>query len=107
MGSGWNKAPEEGEAWGLNNLISRRPLKRLFLMHDIDLYRETNQFDIEKVIEDVNKAGIPVMTTKKYSYLPNSVEFPLGEMPSKYFTNSFAYMIAYAIHEGATSIHLY
>ena len=107
LGSSWNRAPMEGEVWGLNTLILRRPVKRLFLMHDIDLYLETNQFEIKETIEEVNKLDIPVMTIKKHKLIPNSVEYPLNDMPSKYFTNSFAYMIAYAIHKGATSIDLY
>jgi len=62
---------------------------------------------IDEVIEEVNKLNIPVMTLKKYSYLPNSIPFPLDKMHYKYCTNSFSYMIAYAIYKGATSIDLY
>lgn len=108
MGSSWQKAPMEGETWGLNSLILRRPVKRLFLMHDIDVLLESlPQFNLKGAIEEVNKLGIPVMVHKKHKLIPNSVEFPLNDMPSRYFTSSFAYMIAYAIHVGATAIDLY
>lgn len=107
MGSSWKKAPMEGETWGLNALILKRPVKRLFLMHDLDLFLEKDIFQMKEVVEEVNKLGTPVMTLKKYSFLPSSIEYPLSEIHSKYFTNSFAYMIAYAICERATSIDLY
>ena len=38
-GPGWEKAPKEGETWGLNDLLLYRPLKLTFEMHDIDKFR--------------------------------------------------------------------
>lgn len=107
MGSSWKKAPIEGETWGLNALILKRPVKRIFLMHDIDLFLEGDIYQMKEVIEETNKLGIPAMTLERHKLLPNSIEYPLNKMHSKYFTNSIAYVIAYAIHKGATSIDLY
>lgn len=97
MSDSWKKAPMDGETWGLNALILRRPVKRMFLMHDIDLFLEKNIYQMKEVIDEVNKLGIPVMTLKKHKLLPNSIEYPIGEMHSRYFTSSFGYMIAYAV----------
>jgi len=107
MGSSWKKAPMEGETWSLNNMLSSRPVKLLFLMHDIDLLLKEGLHDTEEIIENVNKLGIPVMTLKEYPYLPTAIIFPVDDMHSNYYTCSFAYMIAYAVHKGATAIDIY
>ena len=104
-GPGWKDAPVEGETWGVNSLILRRPVKLAFQMHDLEA--DENKGSIKKQIDEVNRLGIPVVTGKKYKFLPTSIPFPIDEMPSKYFTNSIAYMVAYAIYKGATEIDLY
>lgn len=106
-GPGWEDAPVEGETWGVNSLILRRPVKLAFQMHDIEKDISTGRLSIIKQVEEINRLGIPVVTGKKYKFLPTAIPFPIDEMPVKYFTNSIAYMIAYAIYKGATEIDLY
>ena len=104
-GPGWRNAPMEGETWGVNDLILRRPVKLSFQIHDIDERIGNDPFD--KTIERINRLGIPVITQKKHNLLPTAIPFPLDEMPIKYFTGSIAYIIAYAIYKKATEIEMY
>lgn len=107
---GWEHAPTEGETWGVSDLILRRPVKLVFEMHDIDAFlrSENPVVKIKQVIKEINRLGIPVITQKKHKLLPTAIPFPIDEIPFKcYFTNSIAYMIAYAIHKKATEIELY
>lgn len=113
-GPGWEKAPVEGETWGLNDLVVYRPLTLTFEMHDIDKFRTktSNAYTglceaFEREIDTINKLGLPVVTQKKHKLLPNAIPFPLDEMPVKYFTSTMAYMIAYAAYKGATEIEVY
>lgn len=108
-GPGWEFAPVEGEAWGVNDLVLRRPVKLAFEMHDIDRHLESGLpfIKIKQAIKEINKLGIPVITQKKHKLLPTAIPFPIDEMPFKYFTNSIAYMVAYAIYKGATEIELF
>jgi len=106
LGSSWKKAPMEGETWSMNAIVLKRPVKLIFSMHPIDEWLQTATYG-EEVLEKMQELDIPVITVEKDERLPNATLFPIDEMPSKYFTNSIAYMIAYAIYEGATTIHLY
>jgi len=108
-GPGWEHAPTEGETWGVNDLILRRPVKLAFEMHDIDGLTATKVPYLRKkeTVKKVNELGIPVITLTKHKLLPTAIPFPIDEMPFKYFTNSIAYMIAYAIYKRATEIELY
>ncbi len=106
-GPGWEDAPMEGETWGVNDLVLRRPVKLAFEMHDIDRRVEKKLYNIEQEIKEINKLGIPVITQKKHKLLPTAIPFPIDEMPSRYFNNSIAYMIAYAIYKGAMEIEMY
>ena len=49
----------------------------------------------------------PYITLKKHPDIPTSIEFPLAEMHTDYFTNSISYMIAYALHIGVTEIDIH
>ncbi len=104
-GPGWKDAPADGETWGVNSLVLRRPVKLAFQMHDLD--KDISSDSIAKQVAEINRLGIPVITAKKYKFLPTAIPFPIDEMPSKYFTNSIAYMVAYAIYRGATELDLY
>ena len=106
-GSGWEDAPMEGETWGLNDLILRRSVRLSFEMHNLDEWYDKNHYNFKQEREEINKLGIPVVTQKKHKLFPTAIPFPIDEMPIKYFTNSIAYMIAYAIHKGATEIEMY
>jgi len=106
-GSGWKDAPIEGETWGVNDLLLRRPVKLTFQMHDIDKLANEPGHSIKKEIEEINRLGIPVITSAGHKLLPTAILFPAEEMPVKYFTSSISIMMAYAIYKGATEIELY
>ena len=102
-GPGWKDAPMGGETWGVNDLVCRRPVKLTFEIHPIQRVLELRP----REIEEINRLGIPVITSHLHEALPNAVVFPLDVMPIQYFDNSIAYMIAYAIHKEATEIEMY
>ena len=106
LGSNWKHAPEEGETWSVPGIVLKRSVSLIFSMHPLDLWLETASYG-EEVIEKINELGISVISVELNDRLPNSTLFPIDEMQKDYFTSSFAYMIAYAIHKGVTSIHLY
>ena len=106
-GPGWEKAPLEGETWGVNSLLLRRPVKLSFQVHDIDKLMSEPGNSIKREIEEINKLGIPVITSAKHKLLPTAIIFPVDEMPCKYFTSTIGIMIAYAVYKGATEIEVY
>lgn len=105
---GKEDVPKDAEhKWGLNDLIHYIPdLTTSFEMHDVERDASVAPW-MKGEIEALNKAGIPVVTYKKWKELKNCVVFPMDEMHRKYFTNTIAYMIAYAIYKKATKIELY
>ena len=106
-GPGWEDAPMEGETWGVNTMVLRRPVKLTFQMHNIDEDIKKGTLRVTNQIKEINRLGIPVVMGAKHKDLPTSIPFPLDEMPSKYFNNSIAYMVAYAIYKGATEIEMF
>lgn len=63
------------------------------------------------VIDRINKLGVPLIAPFKYEEIPLSQAFPLKACAEvfgqPYFTNTIAYMIAYALLKGAKEIDLY
>lgn len=113
-GPGWKDAPMEGETWGVNDLLLRRPVKLTFEIHNIDEKYKRNRTValnrrgiFRKEIRKIKLTGTPVITGMKHRFFPGAIIFPFNEMPSDYFTCSIAYMIAYAIYKGATEIEMY
>jgi len=106
-GPGWENAPMEGETWGVNDLLLRRPVKLTFQIHDIDKLSSEKFRIVETEIKEINRLGIPVITREKHKLFPTAIPFPYDKMPVQYFSNSIAYMIAYAVHRGATEIEMY
>lgn len=104
-GKDWEKAPMEGETWGVNNLCLKRPVKLVFNIHDLDKHRDHTLFS--KTIDYVNKNKIPIVTQKKYEHIPTSIPFPIEKVPYRYFGNSIDYMLVYAILKEATEIDIY
>jgi hypothetical protein len=98
-GEGWKNAPEKGvgrQIWGVNDICLRRPVDLVFNMHDLDKHKKHGLF--KKTVEFINLASLPVITQKKYDYIPTSEAFPLHHFAfhRRYFTNSIDYMVAYA-----------
>lgn len=115
-GPGWEHAPMEGETWGANDLVLRRPVKLVFEMHDITRWLDPRlplplhlHGLLRKTIEKINELGIPVITREKHELLPTAIPFPRDKVPpeNRYFTSTIAYMIAYAVYKDATEIEIF
>ena len=126
---------DKGEIWGINGLILRRPIDLLCEMHDFEwtgeeLYkhqhaargtflsrqnlwnRVAQKFSYwQQIIRAVNKYKTPFLSVKEYEQIPSSIRFPFEwatkEFPTEYYTCGICYMIAYAIHEGVSELHIY
>lgn len=98
-GNGWENAPplsQNYQVWGVNDVCLRRPVDLAFNMHDLFKHKGHRLFD--KTIAFVNMTKLPIVTQRKYEYIPTSIAFPLKDIPERlrYFTNSISYMVAYA-----------
>lgn len=118
-GSGWELAPKATSAtvYCLNDYIrveryGIRP-DRLFIMDILDSKPQiiSGQDDLGAVIKRINDMGVPLVAPMKYEEIPLSEAFPLDryvkEFGAPYFLNTIAYMIAYALLEGAEEIDLF
>ena len=115
----WEKAPFKDESfqiWGLNDLYQYLPRwTRWFEVHDRDVYKLDETYVTRKDgsdhIQGLRELKCPVYMVKKYDDVPNSVPYPIEEacryFDTRYFTNSISMMIALAIMEEFTEIHVY
>lgn len=102
------------EIWALSDLYKMLPKwDRYFELHN-PKPRLKKWGDYWKWLqkEHKNEDGSlkPIYMQKQYREVPNSTPYPKDEIVGRfgsYFTNSISYMIALAIHEGATHLHLY
>ncbi len=92
-GHGWEGAPHEGECWGINHLILRRPVSRLIAM---------DEENIEELRPKIEKDKILYRSQENYP-LQEVMDF----FDTDYFSNSVDYAIALAIYEGFDEIDLY
>lgn len=106
LGAGWEKVSDNEENWGISSLILKKSLNLLFLMHPQELIHQYYEVHKEVMVK-VKETGVQVITIVEDESLPGALIYPIHEMPSQYFTSSFAYMIAYAIYKGFTEIHMY
>lgn len=100
------------EIWGCNSLwklcrdsSQQFRADRWFELHPMSVQTE------EELIA-IRVCPVPIYTlTDESSWAPNSVVFPildiLKRFPYRYFTCTFAYQIALALHEGFSEIGLY
>ena len=93
---GWAQAPENGEAWGMNDVIKLRPVTRVISSDPAD---DCNVSDAKKLADESNTPFI------------GQDNYPLKEIIASfgidYFSNTIAYAIALAIYEGYEEIDLY
>jgi hypothetical protein len=101
-GRGWRDAPVKGETWGVNDLCVRRDVKLVFNMHP-----EGDNDALSESIKYANKKKVPLVTLEKIKKVPTLVRFPIEKIHTHYFTNSIAYMIAYAIYKKVSEIEIY
>jgi len=120
-GPGFLDAPARSETgeyivWGLNDMPLYKKIDALFNMHDLTKQPPPNKLCM--VVAEQDK--IPLYTLKKHDWLSNTIKYPfdtivkkflsghtVGKKPLKYFSSSICYMIALAIHKGATEIQLW
>ena len=79
----------------------------VFEMHDLESEWRNEILNVQSTIRFLQHRKLPVVTLKKYDFLPSSIVFPLEEMHIQYFECSISYMLAYAIYKGATAIDVY
>lgn len=95
---------------------------RLFEMHDRGLLEQPEALRKESYWDDLAEMPQPIYMHRHWDDIPSSVPFPFDEVEKSVFSgfpraswdtqrdwynSSPAYMIALAIHEGATTIGLY
>ena len=107
------------ELWTFNNDLKRiLYASRNFEMHELSVYGSDAVDDASpqpNYLEALRKGiGIPVYHLRKTPKIKGSIAYPRDEMARyffgkdpAYFTNSFSYMLALAIHEKVDEIHLY
>lgn len=97
-------APNEGESWGITQLILRRPVD---LVIDMNVYDDLRWGEAEKVDASAARKicevkGIPYICLENYPY---------GEIVSKfntdYFCSTVDYAIALALYKGYDELNLY
>jgi len=101
-GDGWDKAPTEGECWGVTQLNLRRPVTRVIDMNDYSLWGEV---EAREALESRQKAlddNIPYIDLMSYP-LRKIVDY----FGTDYFSNTVDYTLAMAIYEGFKEIDLY
>jgi len=118
-GTGWELAPRNSEAivYALNDYVNVEKYRVkpdvLFIMDVLDEKPGivSGQNDLKEIIARINALKIPLIAPFKYDEIPLSEAFPIDDciktfgMP--YFSNTIAYMIAYALMCGAKEIELY
>ena len=67
--------------------------------------------NLGEVVARINKMGIPLVAPYKYAEIPKSIAFPLEEVAKRfgtpYFSNTIAYMVCYALLQGAKEIEFF
>ncbi len=118
-GEGWQAAPRETErvVFALNDFIF---VEKFGIRPDIlcimDVLDEKPQIvsgkdNLGDVVARINKMRVPLVAPYKYAEIPLSEAFPLKECVKEfgipYFSNTIAFMIAFALLEGAKDIEIF
>ncbi len=118
-GDGWQMAPRETEkiVMCLNDYIF---MEKYGIQPDylciMDVLDEKPQIvsginNLGEVVSRINRFGVPLIAPYKYAEIPLSEAFPLEECKkefgSPYFSNTIAYMIAFALLHGAKEIEIF
>ena len=100
---------DEFEIWGLNELYMFIPrFDRWFEMHRRDEFE--NSIRNNRHLEWLRQCEKPIYMQVHFDDIPRSVEYPKERMVKafgNYFRSTFNYMLALAIDEQFTHIHLY
>ncbi len=118
-GSGWELFPENSDhtVYALNDYVKG---ERYGIMPDVlfimDVLDEKPMIvagmdNLGGIIKRINDMAIPLVAPYKYAEIPLSEAFPIKQAVKEfgipYFTNTIAYMIAYAMLKGAKEIDIY
>src|SRR3990167_954058 len=118
-GDGWEHIPRATEKtiYALNDFIYAEKYgiepDLLFVMDVLDEKPQivTGINNLGEVIKRINSMRVPLISPYKYEEIPLSIPFPLEacvkEFGSPYFSNTIAYMIAYALLNGAKEIETF
>lgn len=109
-----NALPDSVEIWGLNNLYRPGFLKRAdrwFELHSRSIWDTTlNARRGADYPQWLAAFGGPVYLLEQQPDIPNSVRYPIEEIVADvgdYLTSTAAYMLALAIHERVSVVHIY
>ena len=131
----WKDAPLDGESWGITSTILKRPVSRVFDMHDllqpieawvshylmwlgkyygrnyINQKAEKRKARIPNFFEEVKRLNVPLYSIKEYPEIPGSIRYPIehikGLFPYHPFSGTFDYAVAMAIAEEYERIDIY
>ena len=99
-------APEGVPVWGVNNSIFDRDMEKCFYLHYPEDTAEYREIRLEG-----NDKKIQVVCQDKLVGWDKQEKYPLKEIIEKYgvgyFSNSVAFMIAYALYNGFEEIHIW
>jgi len=110
-GSGWDLLPKNTEhtVYCLNDYVYTEKYHvnpdKLFIMDILDEKPQVvaGVTNLGEVIERINKMKVPLIAPFRYEEIPLSEAFPIHEVAkhfgNPYFSNTIAYMIAYALLE--------
>jgi SAM-dependent methyltransferase len=104
------------EVWGINAVGDVIRCDRVFHMDDVRIQEIRAVADptgnIAAMLTWLRKHPGPVYTSRKHDGYPGLIEFPLADVLNssggeRYFNNTAAYAVAYAIHIGVKEIQLF
>lgn len=104
--------PDEFEIWSCNEAHMNADIKRidvLFELHDLEWIKEGKRWKEHYPWLCANKK-IPVIMQQHFPDIPMSRPYPIAEIVKRwgrYFTNTIAEQIAFAMLAGVKDIHLY
>lgn len=101
---------KDHEVWTVNSgpLVFR--CDKVWNMHDLSKLTTVNSKEVD-YLPLYKTIDFPLITIRALEELPQSLEFPLGQLvdqfQSNYFANTVSYMVAGALLCGVEEIHLY
>jgi hypothetical protein len=120
LGNGWHECPTgkgEGSVWGINELITRRPVDATFDMHDIPAILSGKKKQKRRTLEKlkaqlfrVRETNTPMYSLNKWDGLP-CTRYPIEKIIDRFgvslFTGTVDYALAFALYNNYSSINLY
>jgi hypothetical protein len=108
---GWEDCPvNDGYIWGVNNMHLLMDLDRIVDIHVSRLNLQETKDRIH--FDELKEKDIEAYLHSEFGDMPNVKRYPIEEIRKEfngidYFGSGIDYIIALAIYEGATEIHIY